>query len=180
MLPTLPPWAGMHPLLVHFPIALLFTVPVFLVLALVLGRRHPTWTYAALVLLLLGTAGVFMAAASGEAAGELAERTPEVSAALDRHEHLAETARGVFSGLAMVFAAVVLVPLAWKRPLPAWGHRLAYGGFLLVFLVGLGFLVQVAHQGGRLVHQYGVHALLPPGEAGPSAEARMPAAADED
>ena len=164
MIPSLPPWAGMHPLLVHFPIALLFAVPVFLLLALLLGRRHPAWSYAALILLLLGTAGVFMAAASGEAAGKVAERTPEINGVLERHEHLAETARGVFSGLAMVFAAVVLVPLAWKRILPPWGHYAAHGVFLALFLGSLGFLVQVAHQGGRLVHQFGVHALLPPGE----------------
>lgn len=174
MLPGLPPWAGMHPLLVHFPIALLFTVPVFLVLALLLGRRHPVWSYSALLLLLLGTAGVFMAAASGEAAGEVAERTPVINAVLERHAHLAGTARGVFLGLAMVLAALVGVPLAWKRTLPPWGHYLAYGVFLGVFLGSLGFLVQVAHQGGRLVHQYGIHSLLPPEAQDAPARAAAP------
>lgn len=179
MLPGLPPWAGMHPLLVHFPIALLFTVPVFLALALALGRRHPAWNLAALVLVLLGTAGLFMAAASGEAAGKVADRTPEINAVLDRHEHLAETARGLFSGLAMAFAAVVLVPLAWKRAMPAWGHALAYGTSILAFLGGLGFLAQVAHQGGRLVHQYGVHTLLPPDAAGAAPQAAASPADDD-
>ena len=174
MLPSLPPWAGMHPLLVHFPIALLFSAPLFLALALVFGRRHRVWSYAALVLVVLGVSGLFMAAASGEAAGELAERSPAINAVLERHEHLAEVARVVFSGLALALAAVVLVPLAWKRTLPTWGHYVSHGAFLAVFLVGLGFLVRVAHQGGRLVHQYGVHALLPPGTAEPDLAAAPP------
>lgn len=161
MLPILPPWAGMHPLLVHFPIALLFTAPVFLILALLLGRRRPAWSLAAMTLLLLGTAGVFLAAASGEAAGKLAERSPEINAVLERHEHLAEAAQGLFSGFALAFAALVLVPLALKRELPPWAHVSAHALFLVAFLGGLGFLVQIAHQGGRLVHQFGVHALMP-------------------
>jgi uncharacterized membrane protein len=151
----------MHPLLVHFPIALLFATPVFLVLALVLGRRRPAWPLAALILLLLGTLGVFFAAASGEAAGKVAERSPDINAVLERHEHLAEAAQGLFSGFALAFAALIFIPRALKRDLPAWGHYGAHGLFLAAFLGGLGLLVQIAHQGGRLVHQYGVHALMP-------------------
>lgn len=164
MFPSLPPWAGMHPLLVHFPIALLFATPLFLVLALLLGRRRPIWSMAAMVLLLLGTVGVFFAAASGEAAGKVAERSPEINVVLERHEHLAEAARGLFSGFALAFAALIFVPLALKRQMPSWGHYGAHGFFLVAFLGGLGFLVQIAHQGGRLVHQYGVHALMAPAQ----------------
>lgn len=167
MLPGLPPWAGMHPLLVHFPIALLFTLPVFLILALLMGRRHRVWAFTALIILFLGTAGVFVAAASGEAAGKLAERSPEINSVLERHEHLAGAARAVFSGLTLAFAALVLIPIALKRELPRWGHGSAHALFLMVFLGSLGFLVQIAHQGGRLVHQYGVHALMAPGDAPP-------------
>ncbi len=167
MIPSLPPWAGMHPLLVHFPIALLFTLPIFLVLTLVLGRRHRVWAFSALILLFLGTVGVFVAGASGEAAGKLAERSPEINAVLERHEHLAEAAQGVFSGLTLAFAALVFTPIALKRELPRWGHGSAHAVFLLIVLGSLGFLVQIAHQGGRLVHQYGVHALMAPGDAPP-------------
>ena len=82
MFSGLPPWAGMHPLLVHFPIALLFITPLFLLLAVLLGRQNRAWALTALLLLLLGTVGIFAAAASGEAAGKLVERTPEIDAVL--------------------------------------------------------------------------------------------------
>lgn len=169
MIPSLPPWAGIHPLLVHFPIALLFTTPIFLVLALLMGRRNRGWAFAALLMLFLGTVGVFVAASSGEAAGKLAERSPEINAVLERHEHLAETAQVIFSGLALAFAALIIVPIALKRELPRWAHASAHTLFLVAFLGSLGFLVQIAHQGGRLVHQFGVHALMAPtpGEAMP-------------
>jgi uncharacterized membrane protein len=157
----------MHPLLVHFPIALLFVVPVFLVLALALGRRNRGWGLTTLLLLFLGTVGVFAAAASGEAAGKLAERSPEIDVVLEGHEHLAEAARGVFSGLTLGFAALVLIPIALKRELPRWAHGSAHVLFTLLFLGSLGLLVQIAHKGGRLVHQYGVHALMPPTDTQP-------------
>ena len=162
MLPGLPPWAGMHPLLVHFPIALLFITPLFLLLAVVLGRQNRAWALTALLLTIMGTVGIFAAAASGEAAGKLVERTPEIDAVLERHEHLAEAARGVFSGLTLGFAALVLVPIALKRELPRRVHVSCHLLFMVVFLGALGFLVQIAHQGGRLVHQLGVHALMAP------------------
>jgi uncharacterized membrane protein len=160
----------MHPLLVHFPIALLFITPLFLLLAQLLGRRNRVWTLTALLLLILGTAGIFAAAASGEAAGKLVERSREINAVLERHEHLAEAARGVFSGLTLGFAALVLVPIALKRELPRWAHVSWHVLFLVVFLGALGFLVQITHQGGRLVHQFGVHALMAPETSQPPAD----------
>jgi uncharacterized membrane protein len=147
---------------VHFPIALLFITPLFLLLAVLWGRQTRAWGLTALILLLIGTAGIFAAAASGEAAGKLVERTPEIDAVLERHEHLAEAARGVFSGLTLSLAALVLVPIALKRELPRGVHVSCHVLLMGFFLGSLGFLVQIAHQGGRLVHQFGVHALMPP------------------
>jgi uncharacterized membrane protein len=152
----------MHPLLVHFPIALLFITPLFLLLAVLLGRQNRAWALTALLLTIMGTVGIFAAAASGEAAGKLVERTPEIDAVLERHEHLAEAARGVFSGLTLGFAALVIVPIALQRELPRWVHVSCYVLFMGFSLGALGFLVQISHQGGRLVHQFGVHALMGP------------------
>ncbi len=49
-LPSLPGWDGLHPLVVHFPIALLLVAPVFVVLGLVLPRAGRGFLVGALVL----------------------------------------------------------------------------------------------------------------------------------
>src|SRR5512140_602898 len=92
-LPPLPTWDGLHPLVTHFPIALLLVAPLFLVLGLVRRSSGRPFLLAALLLMALGTIAIFVAVPTGEAAGRLAERTPLVSKALERHEELAETSR---------------------------------------------------------------------------------------
>ena len=90
-LPVIPPWAGLHPLIVHFPIALLLITPMLVIVgALLRPERGRIILYTALGLMLIGTLGTFLAAATGEAAGKLAERTPQIDAVLERHEELAD------------------------------------------------------------------------------------------
>ena len=90
-LPPIPNWQAIHPLIVHFPIALLLIAPLFIVIGAALEpeRRFP-FLLVALILMALGTRATFVAASSGEAAGELAENVPQAKAVLDQHEELAE------------------------------------------------------------------------------------------
>ena len=75
--PAIPSWDALHPLIIHFPIALLLVAPIFIVVGAVLTpARGRSYLIAAMVLLLVGTASIFVAVESGEAAGKLAERTP--------------------------------------------------------------------------------------------------------
>lgn len=159
-LPPIPAWNGLHPLVVHFPVALLLVAPLLVVAALLVRRLRPGLLVAALLLMALGVVGAFVAVSTGEAAGRLAERTPEVSAVIERHEELAERTRLVFSVLLAALAALVLAPGAARRdvsPRP-------YVAALLVFLAAYGgaalILVNTAHDGGRLVHELGVRAVL--------------------
>ena len=184
MLPALPPWTGLHPLVVHFPIALLLVVPLVILLSVLLRRHRDGLGAAALTLMLVGTVAAFVAVSTGEAAGDLAERTPGVAAALERHGELAETTRTIFALLTGMFAVIYVAPLMRRRQ---WSNGL-YAALSLVFLVfyagGAVTLVNTAHLGGQLVHRYGVRAMLGPetvaGEGtrdpGPSA----PAARDHD
>lgn len=170
-MPTLPPWNALHPLVVHFPIALLLVVP--LVIGIGLGDRSGrNVPGVALLLLVLGTAGAWLAAATGESAGQLAERLPGVAGILERHEELAEITRTLFTALTLAYGGLLAVPRALKHELSR-GRRIAlHGGFLVLYVVALVPLVATAHQGGRLVHEKGVHALFPPeppGAGGPSA-----------
>lgn len=159
-MPPLPAWTGLHPLIIHFPIGLLFVAPVFVLGALLWRRLGSGWSLAALGLMALGTLSLFLAVATGEAAGQLADRTPQIAAAMERHESMAETARVVFSLLTLAFAALVLVPLVLKRELARKLHWASTALFLAAYAGGLAQLTRTAHEGGRLVHGLGVHSMV--------------------
>ncbi len=159
-LPPIPSWQGMHPLVVHFPIALLLIAPLFVLIGALRKRAGLPFLIAALILMTLGTAGTFLAASTGEAAGRIAERTPEINTVLERHEDLAETTQIAFSVLTAIYAAIVLVPARLKRA----PSRLVSTALPLLFLVfyaaGAVLLANTAHNGGRLVHEFGVKSLV--------------------
>ncbi len=184
--PPIPSWDGLHPLIVHFPIALLLIAPLFVLIgALLSPLKGRTWFLTALVLMAVGTLSIFVAVSTGEAAGELADRNQAVSAVLDRHGELAETTRVVFAVLTMIFATIVLTPMALRR-LPG---RVTSSVLALVFLLFYGagglLLVNTAHNGGRLVHEMGVHAMVaqsggPPVATTPSDEKAQEKAEEKD
>jgi uncharacterized membrane protein len=159
--PPIPSWDALHPLVIHFPIALLLVVPFLIVTgALRPPAKGRTILYVALGLMIAGTLGTFLAVATGEAAGRIAERTPQIDAVLEQHEELAEATRITFSVLTVVFAAVLLVP----RMLGRVSDRLIFTTlplvFLLLYAVGVLLLTNTAHNGGRLVHELGVKAAV--------------------
>jgi uncharacterized membrane protein len=158
-LPPIPSWTELHPLVIHFPIALLLVAPLFIIAGIIVNpQKGRSFLIAALVLMLLGTAGAFLAIATGEAAGEVAERTPAVSAVLERHEELAEMTRIVFSVLTLLFAAILSLPRLLKREASGVAARILPLAFLVFYSAGAVILVNTAHNGGRLVHELGVHA----------------------
>lgn len=160
MLPPIPSWDGLHPLVVHFPIALLIVAPVLVVLGLIIYRQYVWFATAALVIMSIGTIFAFVAVSTGEAGAELALRSPEINPVLERHEELAETTRWVFLGLTLLFAAVTLIPHLLKRPLKRLAESVVAVAFLLIYGGGTILLANTAHQGGRLVHEFGVQALV--------------------
>ena len=178
--PPIPSWDAIHPPIVHFPIALLLVTP-FIILAGALrpGERGRPLFYVALALMIVGTTGTYFAVASGEAAAQLAERTPQIEAVLEHHEQLAEATRIAFSVLTVVFAAVLLIPQFLK----ATSSRIASTILPLAFLVAYGggvlLLANTAHNGGRLVHEFGVTAAVQPSPAiaGQEAQSKAPAEA---
>ena len=117
-----------------------------------------------------GNARHFLAASTGEAAGKLAERTPQIDAVLERHEELADATRAVFSGLTVIFAAIMFAPMAFQK----LSGRLISTALPLVFLlfygVGVLLLTNTAHNGGRLVHEFGVRAMVAPSPVPAGAE----------
>lgn len=171
--PPIPSWDALHPLIIHFPIGLLLIAPVFVLIgALRPAEKGRAYLLAALILMLLGTASIFVAVQTGEAAGKLAERSPQINAVLERHEELAEATRVGFSVLTVIFAAILFVPRMLRRA----SSRIAATVLPLVFLVfygaGMLLLTNTAHNGGRLVHEFGVKAMVAPSPLPPIAAAK--------
>ncbi len=160
-IPFLPSFDGLHPLVVHFPIALLLVVPLFVVAGVAtrseLGRAL---IYSALILIILGTIGLFVSAETGHAAAHVAHRSATIREAIDHHEDLAETAEVIFSALTVTLAGIVFAP----RVLRIAPNRLTSIALPLAFLAfyaaGALVLANAAHSGGLLVHNLGVHANL--------------------
>lgn len=169
--PPIPSWDGLHPLIVHFPIALLLVAPLFVIVGAALNsRRGRPFLIAALVLMALGTLGTAVAVSTGEAAGELADRGGQVEAVLEHHEELAETTRTVFLALTAVFASVLFVPRLFRRELARSPQALLLTIFLVAYGAGAVLLANTAHNGGRLVHELGVQAMIGgPGQTGAAA-----------
>ena len=163
--PPLPAWDGLHPLVVHFPVALLLVAPLLVLLSLMV-RRHATGiSIAAFTVMLLGVAGAAVAVSTGEAGAELVERTEQVSKVLEEHEEMAEIVRVVFFSLFVAYGLILLAPAAWRRFRPGTEiPKAALLGAKLVFLAAYAaaclILANTAHLGGTLVHGYGVRAMM--------------------
>jgi uncharacterized membrane protein len=160
--PPLPTWDSLHPLIIHFPIAFLLLSPIFILISAVLTPpKGKPYMMAALLILLLGTAGLFIAGSTGHAAAELAERGGPVNAVLEAHEDLASETQIVFAGLSAILLGMFAVPRILHRQENRLFSTFLPMAFLALYTVGFLFLVNTAHAGGRLVHEFGVHAIVP-------------------
>lgn len=153
----------LHPLVVHFPVALLVTAPVFVLLAVVgPGAWRRGFAVSALVLLGLGTIGAWVGMSTGEAVEDAVHVTGQAEAVLERHEELAEVVAKTFTVLTGILLAIVLLPaLVARLDRPAL-VRAALAVFLALLLGGDLLLAKAAHEGGRLVHEFGVNASAGP------------------
>jgi uncharacterized membrane protein len=159
-LPPLPTWDNAHPLVVHLPIGILAAVPLLALWAMLAGSNRRTVGWAVMLLLLMGTTGTVFAAMTGERAMEVAEATGPAAQLLDRHEDMGELARTGFLIVSGVYALITILSTILKdrikRPIWIIAHAIWLAGFFAAFLV----LANAGHMGGRLVHEFGVHAPL--------------------
>lgn len=160
MFPPIPSWDGLHPLIVHFPIALLMVAPLIILIGILMPQKGRSFLIAAFVLMLLGTIAAFVAVSTGGAAGELAEHVNNVESVLEEHEELAETTRTVFAALTVIFGVIVFAPMLFKKELSRMVIIPLNLAFLLFYGAGVVLLMNTAHQGGRLVHEFGVRAMM--------------------
>ncbi len=148
----LPQWSDLHPLVVHFPIALLLVVPIFLVLTLF--NRTTAWAFSlsAFILMVIGTVGAVIAVQTGGAADDAMKFSEAVEVIVERHEHLAETVQVVFILLTVAFGLLLFLPAILHRTVPRGAWLALNGVFLVAYLVGCGYLVATGRAGGALTH----------------------------
>ena len=137
------PMESVHPLVVHFPIALLLTA--FLLDGLGMIFRRPGLHRVALWNLCLGTVGAVAAVLTGLEASEIAKHTFEIHRVMERHEQL---------GIATAISAGILTiaRLLLRDRLNAWlrgASQIILAGIVITLAYG-------AHLGGRLVYEFGV------------------------
>lgn len=150
-----------HPMLVHFPIALLLASVLFDLLGVL--RRDERFHHAGYFCLVLGVAGAFLAVASGLAdASQLQERFARLRAATAggggfpggaeaRFQQMLQMV-SVHRLLALAVLAVFLVALVWRVSQKGVLTGRALGGYLLVAVLGAAILVSTAFYGGELAH----------------------------
>ncbi len=136
---------NVHPLLVHFPIALLATAFLVDIVALVL-RRTSILRRTSTILYVLGALGAVAAVISGESAVETVEVTGQASSILNEHEELGEMVMKYY----LVYGAVRVLLFWWLKPrILTWIPLAVIGG------IGLVPLYQASSFGGRLVYEQG-------------------------
>lgn len=158
--PPIPNWDGFHPLIVDFAIALLITAPLLVLISFFARRNERPWMGAALLLMALGTVAAWLATGSGHAAATLIERLRGLSGAVTQHEQVAVLSRNLFTALTVIFAAL-MVPAFARRPMPTAVAVSLRAVFLVLYLGCTVALGNAAWRGARLVHEYGVHAVVP-------------------
>lgn len=148
-------WGSLHPLVVHFPIALLFIAPLFIVLGIIIQKSLREFYICALILMLLGTAGVFFAVSTGNFAAETLSRDPAIAATLEAHVRFAEQSQLNFSALAILFLLYVISPNFTQKRFSKLDQA-AGCLFLIIYAFSLTLIFNTAHYGGTLVHKHGV------------------------
>ena len=142
----LPDWApNIHPLLVHFPIVLLFLAVLVDLLALIFRTRRFTARLAT-VLFVAGAVALFVVWLSGRAAADLVNVTGDANAVLTDHADWATIALWYFGIYGLL-------------RLGLWHLRFPHAVRILMAVIGAGglvLIVQSSSLGGRLVFEQGV------------------------
>ena len=158
--PSIPGWDGIHPAMVQFAIVLLFVAPLLLIVSLFMRQTWRAWAGAFLLIMGVGAFAAWLAVASGHAAGQLVDKTPALERAIAAHESLGLLTRNVFTVLALVFAALLIVEARLRERIGTPLRITINALFLIAYLGCTTFLANTASRGGQLVHEAGIRAMV--------------------
>jgi len=134
-------WPRIHAMLVALPVALLPIAVMFDFIGLV--RKNEALRRTGLVLLLIGSLGAGAAVLAGLKTKGVIDHGNAIHHLMEEHEHLALYTLGTF--------AVVLLWRLWRERRMGQGERIAT---FALSLIGLGFLADTGHHGGKLVFEH--------------------------
>ncbi len=134
---------SLHPMVVHFPIALLFSA--FLIETLALLLRKDSWHRISRWNLLLGTGGAVGAVLTGRHAMGVAKHSFEIYQIMELHERLG-----------YVVLTLVVTLATWRLVTrDRLTHRVRWVAWAALALT-CGVMAFSAHLGGRMVYEFGV------------------------
>lgn len=141
----------LHPMFVHFPIALLFTAVALDFFAFL--RRDQRAAWAGQAVMILGTVGVMFTFITGNFAEIWAARSHIPQAPLEKHESFATMTSWMFIAL-----------VAFRSFLGVERNRHLFKVYLGLCCIALTALTLTGYQGGELVYKYaaGVQGVTPP------------------
>lgn len=143
----------LHPIVVHFPIALLTVYAVLELIRFPIIKRQPYYFYLKAFLVVAGAAATFVARFTGEMDAERFTPGDPTLAVIERHELFANLTTAVFSLLALAYLVSWLkkaelspaTPGTWKDKVyrsaerfteSPWGAALALLGLISVTVTG--------------------------------------------
>jgi len=153
-LPPIPQWSSLHPLIVHFPIALFLLSPLLMIAA---AKSRKTTNHAllvaAFVVMVLATGFLYLTYFTGDAMAAASEGGPTVGAVIKHHCSSAGYTVSAFTLSTTLFAVALLVRRVLRledmRDLTPWIPI----SFLVFYSLGVFWLILTAHQGATLAHE---------------------------
>ena len=144
----IPEWApNIHPLLVHFPIAIIL-IAVLSDLASIILKKQIWLHYAAFGLYAVSALGAIAAFLSGRQAADLVEIPPAAQPVVSEHAHLA-----LISMVILIGYVIILYLFLWKK----WDLKTPVAVVLLIAGAGgFALIATTAEHGAELVFRYGV------------------------
>jgi uncharacterized membrane protein len=136
-----------HPVIVHFPIALFAVYTVLEIIALFIKNE----SYSKIVLLILGIGVLFslLAVLTGNRAAEISKSlvSPGAAEIIETHESFATITMFYYSAILFVKSYLII-----KKK----SSRLIKYSFLVLVLIGNIFIYLTGYYGGELVFKYGI------------------------
>lgn len=142
----------LHPLFVHFPIALLIMATLFKIAALWVKGKFLDLPGS--ILLIIGTIGGWLAIYTGDLADGIVSRTICDPTVLKAHENNGYT-------MIWLFTAALIIDFLYQFKIFKLKITWAKSIIILLMLIGSGFLGYVGHLGAQLVYQQAAGVYVP-------------------